>query len=116
MNGPIEPQNLGTPKAVGFQGTPLLTTDTYFIAPGNSPGYAALEMDDAVIAAAALRLGVPFAFIRNISDAVIANQDLAGAPIAEAAREAWSSAQYDHFGVYSSFNGALAAWATLADW
>jgi nucleoside phosphorylase len=116
MNGPIEPQNLGEPKAVGFKGTPLLTTDTYFIAPGNSPGYAALEMDDAVIAAAALQLGIPFAFIRNISDAVIAQKDLKGAPIVDAARQAWSSAQYDHFGVYSSFNGALAAWATLADW
>ena len=116
MNGPIEPQNLGAPKAVDFKGTPLLTTDTYFIAAGNSPGFAALEMDDAVIAAAASQLSIPFAFIRNISDAVIATQARNGSPIAEAARQAWSSAQYDHFGVYGSFNGALAAWATLAAW
>jgi hypothetical protein len=116
MNAPIEPQNLGAPKAVNFKGTPLLTTDTYFIAEGNSPQYAALEMDDAVIGAAASQLNVPFAFIRNISDAVIATTDKQGHAIPEDAREAWSSVQYENFGVYSSFNGALAAWATLADW
>jgi Phosphorylase superfamily len=116
MNSPIEPTNLGAPKAVNFKGTPLLTTDTYFIAVGNTPRYAALEMDDAVIAAAANQLNIPFAFIRNISDAVIVTEDKSGKPISPDAREAWSSVQYDHFGVYSSFNGALAAWATLADW
>jgi len=116
MNNPIQPSNLGAPKAVDFQGTPLLTTDTYFIAKGNTPAYAALEMDDGVVAAAAAALSIPFAFIRNISDAVIVTTDQAGRPIPSDAREAWSSEQYDHFGVYSSFNGALAAWATLADW
>jgi hypothetical protein len=116
MNAPISPGNLGAPKAVSFKDTPLLTTDTYFIAQGNSPQYAALEMDDAVIAAAAKLLNLPFAFIRNISDAVIVTQDKAGKPIPEAARDAWSSEQYDHFGVYSSLNGALAAWATIVDW
>jgi hypothetical protein len=116
MNAPIEPQNLGAPKAVNFKGTPLLTTDTYFIAQGNSPQYAALEMDDAVIGAVATQLKVPFAFIRNISDTVIVTQDKKGNAIPSAARDAWSSVQYDHFGVYSSFNGALATWATLADW
>jgi hypothetical protein len=73
-------------------------------------------MDDGVVAAAAAALSIPFAFIRNISDAVIVTTDHAGRPIPSDAREAWSSEQYDHFGVYSSFNGALAAWATLADW
>ncbi|WP_168790594.1 hypothetical protein [Paraburkholderia aromaticivorans] len=116
INAPIDPVNLGAPKAVSFKDTPLLTTDTYFIATGNSPQYAALEMDDAVIAAASAQLGVPYAFIRNISDAVIVNTDKAGNPIPSAARSAWSSEQYDHFGIYSSFNGALAAWATLVDW
>ena len=116
INAPIDPANLGAPKAVSFKDTPLLTTDTYFIAPGNSPEYAALEMDDAVIAAVAAQLQLPFAFIRNISDAVIVSTDKAGNPIPAAARSAWSSDQYDHFGVYSSFNGALAAWATFVDW
>jgi nucleoside phosphorylase len=116
MNAPIEPANLGAPKAVAYKGIPLLTTDTYFIAEGNTPGYAALEMDDAIVAAAASQLEIPFAFIRNISDAVIVTQDRKGNAIPAAARQAWSSAQYDHFGVYSSFNGALAAWATLVDW
>ena len=116
MNAPIEPANLNAPKAVNFKGTPLLTTDTYFIAEGNTPAYAALEMDDAIVAATASQLQIPFAFIRNISDAVIVTQDQKGKTIPEEARQAWSSAQYDHFGVYSSFNGALAAWATLANW
>jgi nucleoside phosphorylase len=116
MNGPIEPSNLRAPRAVDFKGTPLLTTDTYFIAPGNTPQYAALEMDDAVIAGVASQLDTPFAFIRNISDAVVVTKDKSGKPMPADARKAWSSVQYDHFGVYSSFNGALAAWATLADW
>ena len=116
MNAPINPTNLGNPKAVSFRDVPLLTTDYYFIAEGDSPQYAALEMDDAVIAAAASALKVPFAFIRNISDAVIVSKDQRGGTIPEAARAAWSSEQYNHFGVYSSFNGALAAWATLVDW
>lgn len=116
MNSPIDPANLGAPKAVDFKGTPLLTTDTYFIAEGNTPSYAALEMDDAVIAAVAGQLEIPFTFIRNISDAVIVTKDKSGKPLSEDARQAWSSEQYDHFGVYSSFNGALTTWATLVDW
>jgi nucleoside phosphorylase len=116
MNGPIEPANLGKPKAVSFKGTPLLTTDTYFIAEGNMPNYAALEMDDAVVAGVVSQSKIPFAFVRNISDAVIVAKDKSGKPVPEDARQAWSSVQYDHFGVYSSFNGALATWATLADW
>jgi hypothetical protein len=116
MNGPIEPANLSAPKAVDFKGTPLLTTDDYYIAPGNTPQYAALEMDDGVVGLVAQRMKIPFAFIRNISDTVIVTQDKSGKAIPPDARKAWSSVQYDHFGVYSSFNGALAAWATLADW
>jgi nucleoside phosphorylase len=116
MNAPIQPANLNAPKAVNLKGTPLLTTDTYFIAEGNTPAYAALEMDDAIIAATANQLKIPFAFVRNISDTVIVTKDKKGNPIPENARQAWSSVQYDHFGVYSSFNGALCAWATLADW
>src|SRR3984885_5112537 len=116
MNAPIETQNLGDPKVENRKGTPLLTTDTYFIAEGNTPQYAALEMDDAVIGAVASKLKMPFAFIRNISDAVVVTVDKKGNVISEDAREAWSSVQYNNFGVYSSFNGALATWATLVDW
>jgi hypothetical protein len=64
----------------------------------------------------AKQLNMPFAFIRNISDAVIVTKDKAGKSIPDSARDAWSSEQYDHFGVYSSFNGALAAWATIVNW
>jgi len=37
-----------------------------------------------------------------------------GAPIPDEIREDWSSAIYTNFGLYSSFNGALTAWATIA--
>ncbi len=116
INGPINPANLGAPKVGIFRDTPLLTTDTYFIAEGNSPQWAALEMDDAVVAAAIGQATVSFSFIRNISDAVVVAVDKAGKTLPDPARNAWSSEQYNHFGVYSSVNGALAAWATLVDW
>lgn len=48
MNDAIDPANLGSPKAVNFQGTPLLTTDFYFIESA-AADFAALEMDDAVV-------------------------------------------------------------------
>jgi hypothetical protein len=37
-----------------------------------------------------------------------------GTPIPAEVREDWSSAIYSHFGLYSSFNGALTTWATIA--
>jgi nucleoside phosphorylase len=116
INSPIDPANLNAPKAVSYRGIPLLTTDYYYIAQQNSPQYAVLEMDDAVIGAAASQLNVPFAFIRNISDAFVVTTDKSGNPIPDPAREAWSSVQYDHFGIYTAVNGALATWATLVDW
>ncbi len=113
LNPALDPQNLGSPKADSFPGTPLLTTDFYFIAESDTP-YAALEEDDAVIAKVAGDNHVHFAFIRNISDPLIPSQTPSGKAIPDAARQDWSSAIYDHFGLYTSFNGALAAWATIA--
>jgi nucleoside phosphorylase len=113
LNEALDPQNLKSPKAVAFKDTPLLTTDYYYIADGNTP-YAALEMDDAVIARVAGQQNVPFAFVRNISDTLVPSIDSHNRPIDPTARNAWSSLLYDHFGLYTSFNGALAAWATIA--
>jgi len=113
LNSALEPANLGSPKAVTFKGTPLLTTDFYFIAPGNS-NYAALEMDDAVIGYAAAQAHTDFVFVRNISDTLVPAETPAGKAIPDPAREAWSSAIYNGYGLFTSFNGAIAAWATIA--
>lgn len=113
LNGAVEPANLGSPSALSMQGVPLLTTDNYYIAPGNL-NYAALEMDDAVIAHAAGQAGVNYAFVRNISDTLVPSQTPGGKPISAEARDSWSSAIYNQFGLYTSFNGALTAWATIA--
>jgi hypothetical protein len=113
LNPALDPANLGSPKAVSFPGIPLLTTDTYYIAPSDTP-YAALEMDDAVIAYVAGQNNVHYAFVRNISDPLIPAETPSGQEIPAAARKDWSSAIYDQFGLYTSFNGALAAWATIA--
>jgi hypothetical protein len=113
MNSAIDPANLGSPKAVNFQGTPLLTTDFYFIAAGNS-NYAALEMDDAVIGYAASQAHLDFVFVRNISDTLVPAQTPSGLAIPAEAREAWSSAVYNGYGLFTSYNGAIAAWATIA--
>jgi nucleoside phosphorylase len=113
LNACLDPQNLKTPKAVPFQNTPLLTTDYYYIADGDED-FAALEMDDAVIAHVASQQALPFAFVRNISDTLVPSTGSNGQPIDPNARDAWSSVLYEHFGLYTSFNGALATWATIA--
>jgi nucleoside phosphorylase len=113
LNSALEPANLSSPKALVLKDTPLLTTDTYYIAPSNTP-YAALEMDDAVVAHTAQQQGIAFAFVRNISDTLVPSTTPSGVAIGDQARQAWSSAVYDRFGIYTSLNGALAAWATIA--
>jgi hypothetical protein len=113
LNSAIDPANLGSPKAVAFDGTPLLTTDFYFIAAGNTD-YAALEMDDAVIGYAAGLAGLDFAFVRNISDTLVPAETPGHQAIPADARQAWSSAVYDAYGLYTSYNSAIAAWATIA--
>ena len=113
VNSSLDPRNLGSPQVHNLKDKPLLTTDYYYIAIGNT-NYAALEMDDAVIAHVAQQKKVDFVFIRNISDPLVPAKTPDQKPIPEPAREAWSSAIYDAYGLYTSFNGALAAWATIA--
>jgi hypothetical protein len=112
----FDPQslNMGDPSpTVGNQtggAKSLLTTPTFVV--GNTAGnygtYACIEMDDAVIGEACKASGTAFGFVRNVSD-----------PVQNAALEKtvgghWGSAIYDAYGFYTSFNGALAAWAVLA--
>ncbi len=87
----------------------LLTTSTFVV--GTTAGtynhYACIEMDDAVIAEVCKSAGTAFGFVRNISDPV---QNAALPPKVQGN---WGSAVYDACGFYTSYNGALAAWAML---
>jgi len=90
------------------QGTPLVTAKSFVVATtsGNLSNFACVEMDDAVIAKAASGK-TKFGSIRNISD-----------PIQNAALPAtfqghWGEAIYTAYGLYTSYNGAVAACALL---
>ena len=92
-----------------------MTTDFYYVANGNnSDAFSFLEMDDAVIGREANAMNVPFACIRNISDPIVPGLTKDGKVIADSIRNDWSGLIYKTFGLYSSFNGALATWATIA--
>lgn len=115
VNEPLDPDNLGSPQVRARRDVPLLTTDFYYIARGvEAAAWSFLEMDDAVIAREAQALGVRYAFIRNISDPLVRARSDEGRPISEPVRSDWSGLIYKHFGFYTSYNGALATWATIA--
>jgi nucleoside phosphorylase len=87
----------------------LLTTATFVV--GTTAGtygtYACIEMDDAMLGDVCKAAGVAFGFVRNVSDPV------QSAALPAEVQGSWGSAVYDAYGIYTSFNGALAAWATL---
>lgn len=115
VNDPIRPGRLGTPRMLMMEDIPLLTTDFYYIADGSgSNAYSFLEMDDAVIAREAQRAGVRYAFVRNVSDPVVADRTRSGKMISDPIRADWSAEIYEHCGFQTSYNGALATWATIA--
>ncbi|MGA9851111.1 MAG: hypothetical protein WBQ45_26180 [Roseiarcus sp.] len=91
-------------------GASLLTTSTFVVGTtsGNYQNYTSIEMDDAVIGEACASSGTPFGFVRNISDPV------QSAALPPKVQGAWGSALYDAYGFYTSYNGAVAAWAMLA--
>lgn len=115
LNSALRPDHLGAPRIEALQDVSLLTTDFYYIAAGDSANaYAFLEMDDAVIAREANRRGTRFACVRNISDPIVRKRTDHGTPISDAVRADWSGLIYSSFGAFTSFNGALAAWSTIA--
>jgi hypothetical protein len=65
-------------------------------------------MDDAIIGEACASSGTAFGFVRNVSDPVQT------AALPGQVQGNWGSAVYDAYGFYTSYNGALAAWAMLA--
>jgi nucleoside phosphorylase len=88
----------------------LLTTSTFVVGSisGEYGSYACIEMDDAIIGDICHSNGVAFGFVRNISDPV------QNASLPANIKGNWGSTIYDTYGLYTSFNGALAVWAILA--
>jgi len=114
VTNPIKPDHLGQAHVLHMRDVPLLTTDFYYIGGSDSEAYSFLEMDDAVIAREAQRAGVRYAFVRNVSNPVAPTSTKSGQPISAAIRNDWSGAIYAHYGFHTSYNGALATWATIA--
>ncbi|XAT60823.1 hypothetical protein GN278_08815 [Rhodobacteraceae bacterium Araon29] len=108
-------EGLNAPKGLNKKDVPLLTTDYYFISDGtDTDQYSALEMDDSVIGYVAGEMGRDYVFVRNISDPIVPTKTQSGGDIPTALREAWSGQIYQHYGFYSSMNGALLTWGTIA--
>lgn len=117
INEAIDPTALEHPKGLNKKDIPLLTTDFYYIAqPDDAGKYSVLEMDDAIIGLVAQRhhTPTPFIFVRNISDPIVPFNTKDGKPIDPKLREGWSGQVYENFGLYTSMNGALVTWATIA--
>jgi nucleoside phosphorylase len=111
----LDPNNLcsGAPVPAVNNLTPstsLLTAASFAV--GNTSGnygkFACIEMDDAVIGEACKKAGLAFGFARNISDPV-QNAEL---PAADQGR--WGEFVYKAYGFYTSYIGALVAWAILS--
>jgi nucleoside phosphorylase len=90
--------------------TSLLTADSFVVgtSSGNLGTFACVEMDDAIIAKACVAGNVAYGSVRNISDPV---QNVTLPPEFQAH---WGQAVYDAYGLYTSYNGAVAAWAILS--
>jgi nucleoside phosphorylase len=90
-------------------GTALVTAKSFVVAntSGNLASFACVEMDDAIIAKTAAG-NTPFGSVRNISDPI---QNAALPPLFQGH---WGEAIYTAYGFYTSYNGALAAWAILS--
>jgi hypothetical protein len=115
IDPPLDPANLGAPKALPKPGVPLLTTDYYFIASGDdAEQWVVLEMDDAVIASVAGDEKTSYAFVRNISDPIVPTQTPDKRLLPDSVRDRWSGLVYENYGLFSSFNGALITWAAIA--
>ncbi len=91
-------------------GASLLTTSTFVVGTtaGDFQAYSAIEMDDAVIGEVCAAGGIAFGFIRNVSDPA------QNAALPAKVQGSWGSIVYDAYGFYTSYNGAVAAWAVLA--
>ena len=105
--------NMGAPSPalnnLTKAGTALVTAKSFVVAntSGNLASFACVEMDDAVIAMTA-NGKTPFGSVRNISDPI------QNATLPNLFQGHWGEAIYTAYGLYTSYNGALAAWAILS--
>ena len=74
---------------------------------GDFQAYGAIEMDDAVIGEVCAASGIALSFIRNVFDPV------QSATLPTKVQGSWGGMVYDAYGFYTSYNGAVAAWAAL---
>jgi nucleoside phosphorylase len=109
-DGLVTPTILPALNNLTSANVPLLTASTFLVGTtsGSYDDFAVIEMDDAVIAQVCLEQRLQFAFVRNVSDT--AQNDSLPAEV----QGDWGSAVYDVFGFYTSYNGALTAWAIIA--
>jgi kumamolisin len=91
-------------------GTSLLTADSFVVGATNGDfgAFACIEMDDAIIDMTCKAANVAFGSVRNISDPA---QNIA---LPQQAQGNWGSAIYNAYGFYTSYNGAIVAWAILS--
>jgi hypothetical protein len=89
--------------------TSLLTASSFLVGTTDNAyaAYACIEMDDAIVAAACEKAGVQYGSVRNLSDPA-QNPALPSKKAGD-----WGSTIYRTYGIYTSLNGALAAWATI---
>jgi hypothetical protein len=94
------------------QSVPLLSATTFVVGDieGTYARFACVEMDDAAIdqVCSAATPAVPFGSIRNISDAA------QNGTLPPTIQSAGGGLVYDAYGFYTSYNGALAAWAIIS--
>jgi hypothetical protein len=109
VNDDIDPDDLKKPKTPFMNGIPVLTTNGYDIATtkGNFEKYAAMEMDDAAVAMSCAKHKQAFAVIRNISDPVV------NYALDPKTAKNWAGKIYSTYGFYTSYNGSVAAWASI---
>ncbi len=88
---------------------PLLTASSFLVGTtsGEYDDFAVIDMDDAIIAKGCQLKGVDYCGCRNVSDP--AQND----KLDNSIQSSWGSQVYETFGMYTSYNGALAAWAIL---
>ena len=117
INGPLKHENISTPTVKLSPHTPLFTTDYYYISGGEgNDAYCALEMDDGIVGYVAGLQNVDYVFVRNISDTVVIGEVTIGGEaqnVPKKIRQGWSGVIYNKCGFYTSFNGALTAWAAI---
>jgi kumamolisin len=109
--------NIGDPEPslnnMTGAGTPLLTATSFVVGTvngntGNFGSFACIEMDDTIIDMTCKSANIAFGSVRNISDPA------QNASLPTQAQGDWGSAIYNAYGFYTSYNGAITAWAILS--